>query len=343
MKGNPVAFEGRRLAPYPLPSAPARLLGAFLALLLGCLMAAVFPTPARCRTPAPPVAVAASIIPLGDFCRQIGGDRVAVQVLTPPGASPHVFEPPPSVVARAMAARVLVCVGAGLDPWAERLRTSRGTQDLVVVEAAAGVPLIQEVHSEDHDHGPGHRHEKKKESPGKGHGHIHAQGNPHVWLDPVLVQDLCRRIAQAFIQVDPEHRSVYEANLSRYLAELEALHQEIAGRTAAFRLKAYVSFHPAFAYFARRYGLQEVGVIESAPGREPTPRHIQRLVAAIRRHQVRVVFAEPQLSHRVAEAIAREAGVRVLVLDPLGGFPPYGEDYLKLMRHNLTVMAEAMQ
>ena len=115
-----------------------------------------------------------------------------------------------------------------------------------------------------------------------------------------------------------------------------------AGRQG-WRLRDYVSFHPAFTYFARRYGLNEVGVIEVAPGREPTPRHLQDLVAAIRRYGIKVVFAEPQLNPRVAEVIAQEAGVKVLMLDPMGGRPPYGSDYLKLMRHNLAALDEALR
>lgn len=292
--------------------------------------------------------VAASILPLADFCRQIGGDRVAVQVLIPPGASPHVFEPTPGAVAQAMAARVFVFVGAGLDPWSARLLKSRSPGQ-EVVEAVAGLKLIQDVAplevkppqgKESSRHHPGH-HQGEEDQAHK--HHHHPGGNPHVWLDPVLAKDICRRISQAFIRIDPEHQKVYEENLARYLARLEDLNQEVIKTVAGFKLRDFVSFHPAFTYFARRYGLQEVGVIEAAPGREPSPRHLQKIIAAIKSRGVRAVFAEPQLSPRMAEVIAREAGVKVLLLDPLGGRPPYGQDYLQLMRHNLAVMTEALQ
>jgi zinc transport system substrate-binding protein len=237
-----------------------------------------------------------------------------------------------------------VYVGAGLDPWAERLARTGKDASLVAVEAAAGLPLLADLDfpagKEDtppaSDRGP-HKHH------GPGKGHAHAQGNPHVWLDPVLAQDICRRIAAALIQADPQHRQSYDKNLGMYLAELQELDQEIARRVAVFTIKEFVAFHPSFTYFARRYGLTEVGVIELAPGREPTPGHIRKIVAAIKKHGVRVVFAEPQLSSRVAEVIAREAGVKVLMLDPLGGRPPYGNDYLRMMRHNLATLEQAMQ
>ncbi|MCL6622056.1 MAG: metal ABC transporter substrate-binding protein [Syntrophobacterales bacterium] len=298
-------------------------------LLAACALTPLGPAGAASPEKIP---AAASILPLGDFLTRIGGELVQVTVLIPPGASPHVYEPSPAAVAGAARARVLVYVGAGLDPWVSRLVARRGPNDPGVVQATAGLPLIAEVQSHGHDH---HK--------GKGATHRHDQGNPHIWLDPVLAQDICRRIAAALMAVDPEHRETYQANLSRYLAELEALHREIEAAVATFRLREFVSFHPAFTYFARRYGLTEAGVIEAAPGREPTPGQLRRLVATIRRSGVKAVFAEPQLSPRAAEALAREAGVKVLLLDPLGGRPPYGSNYLQLMRHNLAVMQQALQ
>ena len=115
--------------------------------------------PAGAAAPSGKLLVAATIVPLGDFCQKIGGDLVQVQVLIPPGASPHVFEPAPSVMARASQARVFVYIGAGLEPWAAKLLRSRGDDDLVVVEAAQGVPLLG-MDAQHHDHEeaeePGH-------------------------------------------------------------------------------------------------------------------------------------------------------------------------------------------
>ena len=242
--------------------------------LLGWWCLALPAGPARAAAPAGKLPVAATIVPLGDFCQKIGGDLVQVQVLIPPGASPHAFEPAPSVMARASQARVFVYIGAGLEPWAEKLLRARNHANLVIVETAQGMPLIREV--EKHHQGgaaPEEEHE----------GHHHGAGNPHFWLDPVLAQEMCRKIAAAFIQADPGHRADYEANLQVYLAALAELDREIESRAQGWRLRDFVSFHPAFSYFARRYGLQEVGVIEVAPGREPTPRHLQNLVATIRR------------------------------------------------------------
>jgi len=325
----------------PRPKTGFRLRGFILQACLAGWVLALLAAPAGAAPPSGKLLVAATIVPLGDFCQRLGGDLVQVQVLIPPGASPHLFEPAPSVMASASRARVFVYIGAGLEPWAAKLVRSRGNSGQVVVEAAQGLQLLRETRHHGHEEPstkPAASHHENEVSPEHQQG-----GNPHIWLDPVLVQDICRKIANALIQADPDHRARYEANLEEYLAALEALHQEIQQRARAWTLRDFVSFHPSFSYFARRYNLHEAGVIEEAPGREPTPRQLQALVAAVRRAGIRVVFAEPQFNPRVAEVIAQEAGVKVLMLDPMGGAPPYGSDYLQMMRANLAALDEALR
>jgi zinc transport system substrate-binding protein len=314
-----------------------RFIPVVICVLVSLLGWTVLPGLAAIPQPARKIPVVASILPLADFCQNIGGKYVDVSVLVPPGASPHTFEPSPTAVAKALDAKVFVYVGAGLDPWAKRLLAAQKRPGQAVVEAVAGIPLLKDVD----EHGRGEAADEEHEE-GE-HHHHHEAGNPHVWLDPVLAENICRSIAQALMQVDPAHKNAYEVNLAMYLGRLQTLDQDIKAVVATFRQRDYVTFHPAYAYFSQRYGLRQVGVIEAAPGREPSPGHLQKIIAAIKKTGVKAVFAEPQLSSRVAEVIAQEAGVKVLILDPLGGRPPYGSDYLKLMRHNLAVLAQAMQ
>jgi zinc transport system substrate-binding protein len=306
----------------------------FLGLVLSMVLAA---DQARCQPSK--MRVAASILPLGDFCRQIGGDKVEVRVLIPPGASPHTFEPSPGMLTDLTTAKVLVYIGAGLEPWLERFIKAFPGKKPAVVEATRGIPLITEI-PEHAKVAISHRPKHTKEV---GHTHEHGSGNPHIWLDPILAQDICRRIAAAFIEMDAENKAVYEANLSNYLEKLSQLDQTIAAATATFRLREFVGFHPSFTYFARRYNLQEVGIIEVAPGREPTPRALKNIIKAIHHYGIKVIFSEPQFSPRIAKVLAKEAGVSVLSMDPIGGRPPYGDDYIKLMQYNLETMAEAMK
>jgi zinc transport system substrate-binding protein len=277
--------------------------------------------------------VVASIFPVADLVSQVGGGRVTVTTLMPPGASPHTFEPKPSLVRKIAAARIFFMIGAGLEFWARDFIRSSGTQ-IQTVELSAGMPLI----------GLGHHAEAAE----AGHHPPAADearfANPHVWLDPLLAVTMVRRIEAALKAADPPAAERYAARTRAYIGDLERLHREIEATIARFDRRQYVAFHPAWDYFARRYGLEPVGIIETAPGSQPNPRQIGNIVAQIQTHGLQAIFAEPQLNLRIAEIIARQAGVRLLILDPIGGkgLPGRGT-YIDLMRYNLKIFQEALQ
>jgi zinc transport system substrate-binding protein len=281
------------------------------------------------------IPVIASIYPVADMVRQVGGDHVRVTCVLPPGASPHTFEPKPSLVRDFSSARIFFMIGAGMEFWAGKF-IKLAKPNLLTVVLSRGVDLIVST-GHDHEH---HPHEKEasilKNEP--------AEANPHIWLDPVIAKSMVDKITAALSKVDPAHFAYYNHRGRNYLKELERLDHQIATTTARFKNKRYVAFHPAWAYFARQYGLESAGVIEAAPGRNPTPLQIKKIIAAIKQYRIRAVFAEPQLNPRAAEIIAKEAHVKVLLLDPIGGPElSYGNTYVNLMLHNLNILKEAME
>lgn len=264
------------------------------------------------------VKVVASIAPLADFARQVGGDRVAVTLLLPPGASPHTYEPTPKTMQSVSQAQIFLKIGAGLEFWTDRLiRAAAGK--IAVIDASEGIRLLKD----------------------DGHGGLHGT-DPHYWLDPVNCLSVIHTIETAFASVDPANAGLYRRNAAAYRDRLLALDREISERVRGFRTREYVTFHAAWNYFSKRYGLSVAGVIEEGPGKEPSPRHIQRILRELKRFPVKVVFAEPQFSPKIAEAIAREAGGKVLMLDPIGG-EKGRETYLDMMRYNLAVMEGVMK
>ncbi len=125
---------------------------------------------------------------------------------------------------------------------------------------------------------------------------------------------------------------------------MEKLNQEIESRVKEFRAREYVTFHASWNYFSKRYGLKVMGGIEEAPGREPGPRDIARIVKDLKKFQTRIIFAEPQFNPKIAQAIAKEAGGKVLFLDPLGDPQnPEKNGYIQLMRYNLSQMEKALR
>ena len=273
--------------------------------------------------------VITSIYPIADMIQQVGGDLVDVTCVLQAGASPHTFEPKPSLVKKFSSARVFFIVGAGFEFWAQKFVNLSGKR-LKTVVLSQGVSLI---------HTTEHHHDKTDVS-----DHKSAVANPHIWLDPEIVKSMVKKIIVALCEVDPQHKIYYNQQGKKYLDELDKLHRLIKATVETFSIRKYVSFHASWDYFARSYGLESVGVIEAAPGRDPTPLQIRNIIALIKKHRIRAVFAEPQLNPRAAKVIAREANVNVLLLDPLGGSEiKKRSTYLDLMKYNLSVLQEAMK
>lgn len=263
------------------------------------------------------ILVAASIAPLANWCREVGGNLVEVELLVPPGASPHIYQPTPNQMRFLSNASVLVLNGIHLEFWASKAIDAANNPKLLVVRTAEGLPIIG---GSDPDH-PG--------------------GNPHVWLDPINAIHQISAIRDAFIKADPKHKSTYEANTARYIARLKKLDSDIKVEVSTFKVRSFIAFHPAWVYFARRYGLDEVATLETSPGREPSAIEMKSIIDMARKLHAKAIFAEPQFSPKAAETIADESGAKVLYLDPLGRPPDY--DYIKTMQYNLREMSKALK
>src|SRR5574340_1568438 len=174
--------------------------------------------------------VVATISPLADFARQVGGARADVTLLLPAGASPHTYEPTPKAVQEISKARIFIRIGAGLEFWADKL-VSAAARDVITVTCSEGVNLIK---GEDHDH-----------------GHAVSNVDPHIWLDPIICMKIIKNIEDAFSRADPSNSSYYKKNASEYIARLTTLDREISERVRTFRTKEYVTFHSAWNYFSR--------------------------------------------------------------------------------------------
>jgi zinc transport system substrate-binding protein len=260
------------------------------------------------------LAVAASILPLADFARQVGGERIRVETLIPAGASPHTYEPTPAQLRFLSRARVLVLNGVGLEFWADKVIAAVDNAKLVVVRTADDLKILA----------------GDPDEPG---------GNPHVWLSPREAIHQVEMIRDALVRADPAGTATYHANAARYVGELRAFDAEIRATVATFPQRKFIAFHAAWAYFARDYGLEQAAVIERSPGREPSPAEIAGIIRTARAIGAKAIFAEPQFPASAARVIAEESGAAVLLLDPLGK-PP--DTYLGLMRSNLAQISKGL-
>lgn len=253
------------------------------------------------------VAVVATFSTLAGFVERVGGERVAVRTLVPPGVPPHDYEPAPRDRAALERARVFVYNGVGFEPWLDRALPDLPAS-VVRVDASAGI--------------------------------ARRGRDPHVWLDPVLAASQVEAIRKGLERADPGGRARYAAGAAVFASELEALRQRYAQVLAVCRRREFVTSHAAFGYLAARFGLREVSIAGIDPEGEPSPARLREIVAFIRSGGTTVVFAEPGGPDRVAEVVAREAGVHLAVLDPLEGRT--AGEYITVMDDNLRRLAEGL-
>jgi zinc transport system substrate-binding protein len=270
----------------------------------------------RQNDPAGRIPVAVSIMPLGDLTREVGGDLVAVSVLLPPAVNPHTFDFTPEHIRTASASRLLVLNGAGLEFWADKLRENLGAGGPHIIETCSGIPLLAA------DHGP--------------------SGNPHVWLDPILAIAAVAKIRDGLIAADSTHGDTYKSNAERYIDTLRALDKEIREETGRWRHRSFVSYHPTLAYFARRYGLNQIATIEKHPGREISAKELYEITTLIRREKVPAVVAETVSPRKAAETLALESGASLVLIDPMGD-PSVSPTYTEMMRRIVRNLAAALR
>ncbi|MDB6109218.1 MAG: Periplasmic solute binding protein [Pedosphaera sp.] len=274
--------------------------------------------------------VLTSFLPVYCFTVNVAGDLAEVENLLPPGADPHDFQFSPREMRKLTAADMIVINGLGLESWLDRILSSPD-HPRIIVEASSGLKseLITSLPAM---------------VAGEG---VSAEGraapNPHIWLDPRLAEHAVTNILVALQKADPTNAAGYEQNARKYLARLETLDAELRAGLASAKGQPVITFHNAFPYFARRYDLKIVGVVEQVPDVQPSPRYLAALGQVIRREQVKVIFAERQSSPRLAEQIGRDYHVPVAQLDTLEAGEFKANAYEEGMRSNLRILQKTLK
>ncbi|MCL0059079.1 zinc ABC transporter substrate-binding protein [Dehalococcoidia bacterium] len=260
------------------------------------------------------IRVIVSILPLADFVENIGGERVAVTVMVPPGASPHTFAPTPGQLLEVSKAKLFVKVGSGLGferAWMDRIRAQN--EDMLIIDSSVGIELI---------HGG---------CPCCAPGDL----DPHIWLSPLNARIMVQNISAGLIKIDPEYADFFAENTRRYLAELNDLHIYIREQLDGFVNRYFLIYHPAFGYLARDHNLTQLAI--ERDGKEPTPRVIMESIDLAVKHNLSYVFVSAQFPLRPAETIARSINGQTALIDPLP------QDYISGMRDVADALAREME
>ena len=242
-----------------------------------------------------------SILPQKYFVEQIAGNLVQINVLVPPGSSPHNYEILPSQMKDLAKSKVWLQIGLLTfeDAWKEKM--AEINKEMHIVNSSEGIVPIagSECEEEGHDHG---------------HDHVEAF-DPHVWLAPAEVKTIAQNTLSALKTSYPEHAAIFAENYSRFIAKIDSLSAQIDQKLAPLTNRNILIFHPALGYYARQFNLKQTPL--ELDGKEPSPKHMKDIVDLSRAQNIRVVFIQKEFDSENALQLSREIGGEVVVIDPL--------------------------
>lgn len=288
------------------------MIRAALAALSALLMAAA---PATVAAQKKPLHVLATTTTLAALVEPVAGPDATVSSLLPIGASPETYQPSPADIVKVHDADVLVENGAGLEVWLNQTVQNAKNPALRILVCTDGLPV--------------------------------RNLNPHLWMDPVFAERYVAKIADVLSQAEPADAAAFHRRAAAYEAQLAALARRTQGKidTLPPAQRTMIVYHNAWEYYDARFGLKTVGVIETSPGQEPSPHALGDLVRLARRYHVRAVFAEPEYNPRLAQALARSAGITTVVdlYDDSIGTDPRVATYVGMIDYDTDVIVRALR
>ncbi|EKD76070.1 MAG: hypothetical protein ACD_43C00234G0005 [uncultured bacterium] len=262
------------------------------------------------------ISVIVTLYPWQYLAEQIGGEYASVQNIVPVGAEPHDFSPLPQDIAAVYRSDIFIMNGGGIEPWAETLTAADYT-----ASNHQTLTMLSETNTA-------------------------LAGDPHIWLDPIIVKAEVATIRDAYIQLDPKHTSTYFANAEKVSADLTALNQKYSTQLNNCALNTIIVSHDAFAYLGQRYDITVLPILGINPNSTPSARALSDLSIAAQAQSIDYIFFETLTSPELAQTLANEVGAKTLVLNPLEGLTleqkQSGADYISLMSENLANLQTAL-
>jgi len=281
------------------------------AILIVSIMACFISSCGKQEKPAGKIGVATTILPQAEFVRNLGGNKVEVTVMVPPGANLHIYEPTPAQMKELARAKLYVMTGSGVEfelAWMDKIIQSN--KNLVVVDCSKGIQLIE---MKEHNHEDIKGTEKEP---------YHGK-DPHIWLSPKNAKIMVENIYVGLVKVDPVNKDFYNQNKIKYLQQLDKLNKKIKDGLKDIQNRNFMVFHPAWGYFAKDYNLKQLPV--EIEGKEPSAKDISYLIDIARKNNIKVVFVSPQFNPKSAAVIAQGIGGKIVFIDPLA------ENYIQNM------------
>jgi zinc transport system substrate-binding protein len=286
-------------------------------------------TPSTSSSQSGKTKVVTTFLPMYVFTKAVAGNAADVEILVPPGTEVHEYQSTPNNVKAIATANVLVKNGLGLEEFLDNTIKNAQNPKLSVINASIGIQPLNEI-------SPVEKTSKKEEE----HDHEHAEGNPHVWLDPVLAKQQVANIRDGLIAADPTNKATYEANAAAYIKQLDTLNSEFQQTLQKTPNCTFITFHDAFPYLAKRYNLKQVAVVE-IPEDQLAPADVQNAVNAVKKYKVKALFSEPGVDNKLLSSLSKDLNLTLRPLDSLETGNTDPQHYFKAMRDNLQTLETA--
>lgn len=288
------------------------------------------------------LSIVTTIYPVYDFADKIAGDKAEIINLVPAGMEPHDFELSTGDMQVIEQADVFIYNGAGMEHFVDKTLESVSNKDLIVVECAKDIELLQTTHSHSHDEEASHESETQNEET-----HEEEQMDPHTWLSVSNAILEAETIKNALVDMDAANAEYYESNFEAYKKQLKELHELYVAELANLSKDTIVVAHEAFGYLCEEYGLKQEGIEGLTADSEPDSARMKEIIDYCKENEIKVIFFEELVSPKVAETVAAEIGAETMVLNPIEGLTSEQEeeglDYIGLMKENLEALKKALK
>lgn len=313
--------------------------------------------------------VYASTFALKSIAEEIGGDRVRVEMVIPPGADPHTYEPTSKQMTQIAESDLFLTIGHDLEPYVESMEKSLASENVTFVKTAEDIKLLsaddtvhvhgEDAHKEDeHGHGEddhaheedehGHEedgHTEEEAGHSEGDGHNHGQYDPHVWLDPMNAISMAEAVEASFAEQAPDYKDEFADRLSAFKEEANTLDAELQAAVDAGSKSELLVTHAAYGYLAERYGFDQLPIAGLTPSEEPSQQALKRVIEEAKLHDLTHIAFEDTVTPKVAEVVKNEIGAETVTIYNLESVTKEQMDrsYFDLMRENVKALETALK
>jgi zinc transport system substrate-binding protein len=304
------------------------------------------------------LSIVTTIYPLYEFAREVGGDKINVTLLLPPGAEAHTFEPKPSDIIKINQADLFIYTGAGMEPWAQDILEGIDNKKLIIMDASSKINLLafdehehEEVETHEHEEVELHDHEDEVHADDTHihtEEHHHGEYDPHIWLDFSNDLNIVSAIAEELSKLDPLNLEYYFSNANKYNLELKELDTNYAKAFLDCNHHEFINGgHDAFGYLAKRYNLETISASGISPNSEPTPQKMKEIIDLTKEKGIKYIYFEELVNPNIAQAIANEAGTQTLVINPAANLSREQLDkntsFISVMKDNLKSLKTGLE